>query len=109
LRCVEQAEIPPDIPFKVICRVYDDGFAKSEWGEVGAQLRAELMEDYVEVTVAEVATFLDYLQYRLEHAPQQTPYKPVALGGLWEGVTITDEDIAEVRREMWGNFGEREP
>jgi hypothetical protein len=51
LRCVEQAEIPPDIPFKAICRVYDDGFAKSEWGEVGAQLRAELMEDYVEVTV----------------------------------------------------------
>ncbi len=39
---------------------------------------------------------------------QQTPYKPVALGGVWEGVTITDEDIAEVWREMWGNFGERE-
>jgi len=40
---------------------------------------------------------------------QQTPYKPVALGGLWEGITITDEDIAEVRREMWSNFGEHEP
>jgi hypothetical protein len=33
----------------------------------------------------------------------------VALGGLWAGVTITDEDIAEVRREMWGRFGADEP
>jgi len=26
----------------------------------------------------------------------------------FRGVTITDEDIAKVRREMWSNFGERE-
>jgi len=51
------------------------------------------------------------LQYKLEHypldtavpSPQQTPYRPVALGGLWQGITITDEDIAKVRREMWGD------
>jgi len=30
------------------------------------------------------------------------------MGGLWEGMTISDEDIADVRREMWGSFGERE-
>ena len=67
-------------------------------------------------TLTEVVIFLDYLQYKLEHPStgmgvpslQQTPYTPVALGGVWEGVTITDEDIAEVRREMWGSFGERE-
>jgi hypothetical protein len=47
----EQAEIPRDILFKAICRVYDDGFAESEWDEVWTQLRAELMEDYVEVAV----------------------------------------------------------
>ena len=51
MRCVAQAEIPPDIPFKAICRVYEGGFAESEWGEVWAQLRAELMEDSVEVAV----------------------------------------------------------
>ncbi len=28
----------------------------------------------------------------------------VSLRGLWRGVDITDDDIAEVRREMWGNF-----
>jgi hypothetical protein len=75
-----------------------------------------ILDELPEETLAEVAKFLDYLQYKLEHhpldtavpSPQQTPYKPVALGGLWEGVTITDEDIAEVRREMWGDFGERE-
>jgi hypothetical protein len=33
----------------------------------------------------------------------------VKLGGLWrEQPEITEEDIAEVRREMWGGFGERE-
>ncbi len=76
-----------------------------------------ILDTLPEETLTEVATFLDYLQYKLEHHPagnsvppfQQTPYKPVALGGLWEGITITDEDIAEVRREMWSNFGEHEP
>ena len=29
----------------------------------------------------------------------------VKLGGLWAGTPeITEEDIAEARREMWGNF-----
>ena len=63
-----------------------------------------VLDTLPEETLAEVATFLEYLQYKLDqHPPQQTPYKPVALGGLWEGVAITDEDIIEVRREMWGD------
>lgn len=32
----------------------------------------------------------------------------VRLGGLWKGVEITEEDIAEARREMWGRLGEDE-
>jgi hypothetical protein len=68
-----------------------------------------VLDTLPEEMLEEVAAFLDYLQYKLgRRPPQQTPYKPVALGGLWEGVTIADEDIAEVRREMWGGFGERE-
>ncbi len=63
-----------------------------------------VLDTLPEETLAEVASFLEYLQYKLDqHPPQQPPYKPVALGGLWEGVTITDEDIAKVRREMWGD------
>ena len=34
-------------------------------------------------------------------------YRPVALGGLWSGVTLTDDDISEVRTEMWTRFGDR--
>jgi hypothetical protein len=47
----EQAEIPREILFKAICRVYDDGFAGEGWDVVWGQLKAELMEDYVEVAV----------------------------------------------------------
>jgi len=27
-----------------------------------------------------------------------------SLRGLWRGVNITDEDITEIRKEMWSNF-----
>lgn len=30
--------------------------------------------------------------------------QPPQLGGLWQGETITDAEIAAARREMWGNF-----
>ena len=32
---------------------------------------------------------------------------PVSLKGIWAGVVITEADIAEARKEMWGNFDER--
>lgn len=35
------------------------------------------------------------------------PYKPVPLGGILKGIVFTEADIAEARKEMWGNFGER--
>ncbi|MBI3958914.1 MAG: hypothetical protein HY328_08900 [Chloroflexi bacterium] len=38
---------------------------------------------------------------RAELAP---PPEPVSLYGLWKGVSISEEDIAEARQEMWGNF-----
>jgi hypothetical protein len=69
----------------------------------------QVLEALPEEALPEVALFLDYLQYKTKHrAPQATPYKPIALGGLWAGRVITDEDIAEVRREMWANFGAEE-
>ena len=62
-----------------------------------------------EPVLEEVATFLEFLQYKASNREERkTPYVPVQLGGLWEGVKIADEDIAEVRREMWSTFGERE-
>lgn len=36
---------------------------------------------------------------------QNQPFVPrPSLLGLWEGVSISEEDIDEARREMWGNF-----
>ncbi len=62
-----------------------------------------------EHALEDVVSYLGYLQYKLRpDLGRATPYKPVALGGLWAGVRISDEDIAEMRREMWGTFGERD-
>lgn len=49
----------------------------------------------------EVLDFVDQLK------AQNGDKKPLpSLRGLWAGanIDITDEDIAEARREMWGNF-----
>jgi hypothetical protein len=49
----------------------------------------------------EVLDFVEFLEQKTaaKH-PRQSPK------GLWAdlGVEITEEDIAEARREMWGNF-----
>lgn len=49
----------------------------------------------------EVLRFVDHLQ---EKAADESPARD--LHGLWRnsGFDITEEDIAEARREMWGNF-----
>ena len=51
--------------------------------------------------VNEVLTFTEYLQYKHNRTAPPTPFEPITLGGLWKDVSITDEDIAEVRKEMW--------
>jgi len=53
----------------------------------------------------------DFAAFLRARAGQPTPQEGriVKLGGLWAGTPeITEEDIAEARREMWGHFGERE-
>ena len=69
----------------------------------------ETLDTLSDESLREVVTFLEHLQYKPGSSVlQHPPYRPVPLGGLWKGVTVTDEDIAEVRREMWDGFGERE-
>lgn len=60
-----------------------------------------------EEALAEVATFAEYQRYKLERARGVPPAKPMGLGGLWKGLRITEQDIDEARRELWGRFGER--
>lgn len=49
----------------------------------------------------EVLDFVEFLARR--SAPPEAPASPE---GLWADldITLSAEDIAEVRREMWGNF-----
>jgi hypothetical protein len=69
------------------------------------------------VTLGEVLDLADQLsaldKVRLiEHITPQieqvvAAFQPVprkSLLGAWAGVDISEEDIAEARREMWGNF-----
>lgn len=60
-----------------------------------------------EAKLAKFMAGLAALRDALSDQPaSETPYTPVKLGGLWAGVTIDDEQIAQIRREMWTNFGE---
>jgi hypothetical protein len=42
---------------------------------------------------------------QLERELQAIEDRPrLSLRGLWKGIDVSAEDIAEVRREMWSNF-----
>ena len=47
---------------------------------------------------------LEFVESLKEEGQAQKPLR--SLRGLWSdlGVEITEEDITEARREMWGNF-----
>lgn len=47
----------------------------------------------------EVLDFIEFLRTRQERKRQLRD-----LAGLWKGFDLSSEDIAEARREMWGNF-----
>jgi hypothetical protein len=56
---------------------------------------------------------LDFVEFMLQKTkatiPKKTPFRSVR--GIFSnsGVKITEEDIAEVRREMWNGFPREEP
>ncbi len=57
----------------------------------------------------EVQTFLDFIRFKFKKMPQKpTSYIPIALGGLWKGKEITEQDITDIRKEMWGNLEKRD-
>lgn len=45
---------------------------------------------------------LDFVQFLHQRTIASHPRRGVK--GLWTGTTITDSDIAAVRREMWSGF-----
>ena len=56
-------------------------------------------------TLPELQAFMEFLRFKAERGEKRL----IKLGGLWEGLPPVDEDdIAQVRQEMWGDLGERE-
>ncbi len=54
--------------------------------------------------VSELIAFIEFLRFK----SQKQPPRLIKLGGLWQDLPlVTEEDIVEARREMWGHFGER--
>lgn len=54
----------------------------------------------------------EVLEYVESLQAQNQSRRPLdSLAGLWanRGIDITEEDIAEARREMWGNFPRQFP
>ena len=65
----------------------------------------EQVEDLPLERQREVLDFAEFLLHK-EKGNGDKPRK--SLEGLWEGVSISREDIDEARREMWGNFPREE-
>ncbi len=36
--------------------------------------------------------------------PASANVEPIKLGGIWKGQTITDEDMQQGRKELWGKL-----
>lgn len=68
----------------------------------------EAIDALPEGALAEVASFVEYQQYKLDRSKTDPPYEPTALGGLWKDLGLSPEDLDEARREMWAGFGERD-
>jgi hypothetical protein len=63
------------------------------------------LDDLPADTLPELRQFIEFLHFKA----QSRPKKLARLGGLWKDLPpITDQDIAQVRQELWGSFGERD-
>ena len=58
----------------------------------------------------EMTDFIEFILHKSEpEAEKKRPFRSVRGAFASSGVKITEEDIAEVRREMWANFPRDEP
>ena len=55
---------------------------------------------------AAIVDLLSWMQSRRARQHRKPRFTPVAMGGLWKGIQISDEDLADVRQQMWTGFGE---
>lgn len=70
---------------------------------------AQVLELATNLSLRDKVRLIEFVAPQIERALEgqlRAPLRP--LYGLWQGFSISDEDIALARREMWGSFGERE-
>ncbi|MFP4692349.1 MAG: DUF2281 domain-containing protein [Halothece sp.] len=67
-------------------------------------LEEAVLQTLRELPVDQQQEVLDFAQYLKQKNKPQPPKR--SLKGLWADldIQITEEDIAEARKEMWGNF-----
>ncbi len=64
-----------------------------------------LLDELPDEALAEVASFIEFQRHRLRRQVDRAvrPH-PVKLEGLSSGANISEEEIADLRREMWGSI-----
>jgi EAL domain-containing protein (putative c-di-GMP-specific phosphodiesterase class I) len=72
--------------------------------EAGMTIEQQVLEKLRDLPPEKQKEVLDFVDQLKESNGPKKPLK--SLLGLWSdlNINITEEDIAEARREMWGNF-----
>jgi hypothetical protein len=67
-------------------------------------IEQQLLEKLRDLPAEKQQEVLDFVDFLNEKNGTKKPCR--SLRGLWKdlGIEITEEDIAQARREMWGNF-----
>jgi hypothetical protein len=67
-----------------------------------------LLEELPEKALPEVISFLEYQRFKARADAEAAADLPtISLEGLSTGAGITEEEISELRREMWGGLEDR--
>lgn len=74
-----------------------------------AVLKATIMSSLDVLPATSLETLAEFTSFLRAKSRKEDRPRVVKLRGLWNQTPpITEEDIAEARREMWGGFGDRE-
>lgn len=66
-----------------------------------------VLENLKDLNIDKQKAVLEFVKF-LKYQQQSQPTSSISLKGLWADLnfTISEDDIATARQEMWGNFGE---
>ncbi len=65
----------------------------------------EVLKLAEKLPLADKVRLIERIAPQIQRDLRAAPGKPrKSLRGLWSGLDVTEEDIAQARREMWGDF-----